>query len=120
MEKGDDAEKLKLTYVEVPILAMYRPPTQGTIRPAFFVGPAIGLLLSAKVGDDDIKDNLNGTDFGFVFGAGVDFETGAKGNISLDCRYTMGMSNIVKDSGDDSVKNGVFSFGVSYIIPLGQ
>lgn len=120
MEKGDDGEKIKLTYIEVPILAMYRPPTQGTIRPAFFVGPAISMLLSAKVGDDDIKDDLNGADFGFVFGAGVDFETGARGKFSLDCRYTMGMLNIVEDAGDDSVKNGVFSFGVSYIIPFGQ
>ncbi|MCK5125539.1 MAG: PorT family protein [candidate division Zixibacteria bacterium] len=120
MEKGDDGEKLKLTYIEVPILAMYRPPTKGTVRPVFFTGPVLGLLLSAKVGDDDIKESLNGTDFGLVFGAGVDFETGAKGKIFLEARYTMGISNIAKDSGDDSVKNGVFSLGVSYLLPLGQ
>jgi hypothetical protein len=119
-EDGYDSEKVKLTYIEVPVLAMYRPPTGGKVSPSFFAGPAISLLISAKAGDEDIKDEMNSTDLGLVFGAGVDFETGAKGKISLDGRYTMGISNIVKDSSDNSVRNGVFFLGVNYIFPLGQ
>lgn len=119
-EKGDDGDKLNMVYIEVPALAMYRPPTEGKISPSFFAGPAIGLLVSAKVGGEDVKDEFNSVDFGLVLGAGVDFETGPKGKISFDGRYTMGVSNILKDSGDYSVKNGVFSLWVSYIFPIGQ
>ena len=119
-EKGDNGEKLKLAYIEVPVLAMYRPPAGEKVSPSFFAGPAISVLVSAKVGSEDIKDEVNSTDFGVVFGAGVDFKAGEKGKVSLDGRYTMGISNIAKDSGNDSVKNGVFSFWVSYLFPLGQ
>lgn len=119
-EKGGDNEKMKLSYIEIPVLVIYKPPTSGNIKPSFFVGPAVSFLLGAKIGEEDFKEYVNSTDFGLVLGGGVNFETAAKSVVYIDVRYTLGLGNIAKDSGEDSVKNGVFSLGVSYLFPVGK
>ena len=115
-----DAEELKLTYFEVPVLVVYQFPSKGTIRPSLFVGPAISMLLSAEIGSEDVTDTYESTDFGIALGASIDFGTGSNGRIFLDGRYTTSVSNIVKDSGDNKVGNGFLSLSVGYIFPLGK
>lgn len=117
-EEGDDGEKLKLTYVEVPVLLMYHPPTKGNIVPGFYFGPQLSFLMSAKSGGEDIKDMINSTDFGLVIGAGIDVSSREKGSLFLDLRYALGLSNIAKESDGDSIKNGAFFLGISYLFPL--
>ena len=117
---GGPEEKLKLTYVEIPVLVKFKPKMNGSIQPAIFAGPALGILVSAKAASVDVKDQFKSTDFGAVFGAGIELAAGAKGKVSFDARYALGLSNILKDSGDVSVKNGVASFNVSYLFQMGQ
>ena len=53
--------KDKLTYLEIPVLAKFTIPTEGKIAPNLFIGPALGILLSAKYeweidGESDEQD----------------------------------------------------------------
>lgn len=97
-------EKLKLTYLEIPVLGVYNFPTSSSTKPYILAGPALGILISAKAGEDDFKDNVNSTDFGFVLGGGVGFPAGENGKVVLDGRYAVGLANIAKDSEDDTIK----------------
>jgi hypothetical protein len=114
---GGSEEKLKLTYIEIPFLFMFQPQTEGSVAPSFFAGPAVGLLVSASAAGVDVKDAFNTADFGLVFGGGAEFGSGEKGKFTVDARYTLGLANIAKDSGDLSVKNGVLMFMVGYLFP---
>ena len=119
-EDVDEGEKLKLDYLEIPVLVKYMIPTEGKISPCFFAGPAVGMLMSAKYGDEDVKDFTKSIDFGVAFGAGVDVAMGEKGKLTFDARYTLGLANIVDEEGvDDKVKNANISFMVGYSFPIG-
>jgi hypothetical protein len=53
-----------------------------------------------------LDDSLQGTDFSLAFGGSLDIT-----HIVLDVRYTLGMSNIIKDGDeyDVSTKNGTLN-----------
>ena len=77
----------------------------------FEAGPQLGILASAKSVDEDIKDNLNTIDFGYVAGLGYQLETGPM----IGLRYNGGISNIVKDGDDsDKLRNSAFQLYVGY------
>ena len=131
----------KVDYLEIPVLAKVTIPTEGNIGPHLFIGPSLGILLSAKekveidgedpeglAGEEDAKDWTKSTDFGLVFGAGVDIGM-PHSAITIDGRFELGLSTIEKDyectysydgetitetceAGD--VKNSVISFMVGY------
>jgi len=113
---------LKLDYLEIPVLAKITIPTQGSVKPSLFAGPAVAIKISGKVkaefaGDSDEEDieDMKGTDFGLVIGGGLDFGLGASGtgSLSIDIRYSLGLSSISEFEGED-IKNGVFSLMVGY------
>ena len=118
-EFGDAADDIgmKLAYLDIPVLARVAIPTIGAVTPCLLLGPYVGLNMSAKayVGDDeeDIKDNTSSTDFGLIFGAGLDYEMGS-GILTFDARYALGLTDI--DDTDDSteVSNRVISIMVGY------
>lgn len=118
--------KFKFNYIEIPVLFGYQFPMQGSVSPAIYVGPALGILMSADAEADgeseDMKDFTKSTDFGLVIGGGVDIKTGEKGKFMLGGRYTLGLSNINDDEEDPDfeLKNGVISFFVGYGFPIGQ
>jgi len=109
-----------LDYLEIPVLAKVAIPTQGTVKPNLFVGPALGINLRGKVKAElageteeaDIED-LKSTDFGLVFGAGIDFGL-PRSAITVDGRYVMGLSTIDNSEAKADVKNGVMTFMVGY------
>ena len=102
----------KLDYFEVPLLfvASTAPPRSGGTSLQFFGGPSIAFKVSAKGSgsfqgetvDVDIPDeDIEGVDLGVVVGAGVTF-----GRLSVEGRYTVGLSNINGDTSDPTkVKN---------------
>ncbi len=108
-QKGAKAEdsgvegKIKLTYFDVPLLATFGPASSNF---SFFTGPQISFKSSAKFEalgqSEDFGDEVKGTDFGWVVGAGV-----SSGRFMADARYTLGLSSIA--DGGDSVKNRVFA-----------
>ncbi len=106
---GVDA-KFKTDYIEFPLLLKFMIPTQGNIKPNLYVGPALGILTSAKVSVDvsnlvlsnqaslDVKDIYKSTDFGIAFGGGF----GAAMQtfmLTFDVRYTLGMTKIIDPDG---------------------
>ena len=107
-DEGDNI-KLKLNYINLPVLAQYM------INDGFRLqtGPQIGFLVSAKskVGDVEVnrKNDLSSVDFSWAFGAGYLFPSG----VGLDARYNYGISNI-SDNTTYKSKNRVFQFGLFY------
>lgn len=95
--------KLTITYLEIPVLAKILILTEGTIKPNIFAGPSLGIRIS---GEEDMKS----TDFGLIFGGGIDFAFGT-GNFLVDFRYSMGLSSIYEN---EDVKNTVISIMVGY------
>jgi len=113
---------LKLTYVEIPILLQFIVPLKGTpVKPLLFVGPAMGLNLTAKnertnngqATEEDFKDLIKSTDLGLVFGGGISLPLG-KNQLGIDVRYSLGLSNIGKDTGSATIKNNIITFNLFY------
>jgi long-subunit fatty acid transport protein len=108
----------KLAYLNIPVMAKYYV-TEGFSLEA---GPQLGFLLSAEqeatvsfegesVTDSaDNKEDFNSIDFGFNLGAGYDVTE----NINLGVRYSIGLSNILKDSGDIKQNNSNIAIAVGY------
>jgi len=113
-----------LNYLEVPLFLGLRIPMQGSgIRPYVMAGPYVGLKIgckfkisgsgvSAEVDCDnpDVDLGIKSTDFGVVFGAGVDMPMGS-GLLSLGARYSMGLSDVITDV---NMRNNVLSVGLGY------
>jgi hypothetical protein len=101
--------KLKLNYLNLPILAQYMVNNGFRLQ----TGPQIGFLISAeeKVGniEVDIDDSFNSVDISWVFGAGYIFSSG----IGIDARYNLGLTDIADASNVDA-KNRVFQVGLFY------
>ena len=101
----DDFE-YKLTYVDVPLLLTLGPASSGDTRFNVFTGPQVSFKTKAEFEEAgetfDADDQVKGTDFGWVLGAGLE-----KGRITADARYTLGLSNISEGAG--TAKNRVFS-----------
>ncbi|MBL7108046.1 MAG: PorT family protein [Candidatus Cloacimonetes bacterium] len=114
--EGEDGTLIfKYNYIQVPILAKVNIPVEGSVAPNIFLGPAIGIKVSSKIwweeeGEEEEEDaeDVKSTDFGLVFGAGVEF-----GKITVDARYNLGLSTIA-DEGDADDKNSVISLMVGY------
>ncbi|NLN25623.1 MAG: PorT family protein [Bacteroidetes bacterium] len=123
----------KLDYISIPIMAKYYF-TEGF---AVEAGPQVGFLMSAKSefsssipmmedGEEDVKDEFKGIDFGLGIGASYRLDMG----LFFSARYVLGLSNIGEEgnnNGNDddfddidfgfggaTVKNNVFQISVGY------
>jgi len=110
MQGGKDGdEKLKLNYINIPLLAQYMTNDGFRLQ----TGPQLGLLTSAKseFGDVEVdaKDDISSVDFSWTFGAGYLFHSG----FGIDARYNHGISNISDDESFEA-RNRVFQVGVFY------
>ncbi|PBJ13691.1 porin family protein [Flavobacterium sp. ACN6] len=109
---GGDVD-FKLNYLNIPVLAKYY-----IVDNKFSVeaGPQLGVLLSAKAEDNDIKDFTRSVDFGFNIGAGYNFTD----NLSVGLRYTIGLSPLTDEDVDnaddyyDSAKNSNLAISLAY------
>ena len=81
------------TYLHIPILLRARLMEEGKFVPVVFAGPAVGFLLSAKDGGDDVKEYFKSTDFGADFGLGAEIALG-KMKALIDFRYYMGLTDV--------------------------
>ena len=108
----------KLAYLNIPVMAKYYVAEGFSLE----AGPQLGFLMSAKAevessalgksvtASADNKEDFNSTDFAFNLGAGYDVAE----NINLGIRYSIGLSNVLKNSGPYSVSNSNFAFAVGY------
>jgi len=144
----EPSDKVKLSYIQMPVLFKYVIPTKGKIKPSVVLGPSLAYNLSAKDeasgwgapwdGEFDIK-NVKKFDFGGVIGAGVAYPIGNL-MFGIDVRYDKSFSNAFDDvtqeeiddlkadevvwTGDQPLeafdaKNGGFSISASVILPIG-
>lgn len=108
-EDGDDNYKVKLNYINVPVLAQYMFSDGFRVQ----AGPQIGFLTSAKVKVDDVEvdidDDYKSVDISFVLGGGYLFKNG----LGIDARYNIGITNI-RDANDFEGRNRVFQAGLFY------
>jgi hypothetical protein len=99
--------KLKLNYINVPVLAQYM--FRGGFR--LQTGPQLGFLVSAEQELNDVEfdvdDSFDGIDFSWSFGAGYLSSSG----LGIDFRYNLGVSNI-SDDNDFEASNRVIQLGV--------
>jgi hypothetical protein len=126
--KSDEADidgSLKYNYFEIPLLLKVNLPTEGKIKPSLYAGPAIGILMSAKAEDEDLKDFSKTMDVGIVAGAGVGYQM-EKGMLFLEGRYEVGMTTVTDLTDEElaaqdpplteqpDLKNSVISIMVGY------
>jgi len=111
-EQEHDFYTSSVTYLEIPVLAKVFIPTGGNIKPNIFAGPSLGIKISGA----DYKS----TDFGLVFGGGIDFALGT-GKFLVECRYSMSLSSVsifekgpMTERESEDVKNRVISIIVGY------
>ena len=113
IEEGGMTAKLKLDYVDIPVLARVSSPASGGASFHVFAGPSFAVRVSAKTEanfegeeeSEDVDDDVERFDLGLVAGAGLEF-----GRFVIDGRYTWGLSNINKDDEDDvKIKTRVFA-----------
>ncbi len=121
IDVGAGPEPFKLywntDYMEIPVLFRYAFGTAGNLKPFLYAGPSLGIKVSAKlkveaqgISEEENIEAFRSTDFGLVFGGGVDI-----GKIAVDLRYTLGLTKLLASEGETAdIKNGVFSLMVGY------
>lgn len=102
---------INLDYISVPVMFQYKATPQFYLE----AGPELSFLVSAKAKaegeSEDMKEFINGFDFGVGVGAGYDFTP----NFGANIRYVAGVTDIVKDNeGDNTSRNGLFQLGLTY------
>jgi hypothetical protein len=103
-----------LNYLEIPVLGKLSVLPRSRVKPNLFAGPYYALKLSGKHKIGSYETNieyLKDGDYGLVFGGGVDFELG-EGELTVDTRYTLGLSQIFGSSIDS--RNRVISVMLGY------
>ncbi|WP_010255134.1 porin family protein [Myroides injenensis] len=105
---GSKKLKMKLDYINIPIMAKYYVWEGLNIQ----AGPQLGFNVKGKIEGEDIKDNVKGFDFGLNFGAGYELPVG----VFFDARYNVGLTNTFKKVEGEEIKakNGVFQISVGY------
>ena len=101
--------KIKLGYINIPVLGQYMTGNGFRLE----TGPQVGFLVSAQNKSNeetvDVKDNYEGVDVSWAFGASYQFPHSGAG---IDARYNLGLTNIY--NGNTTVHNRVFSIGMFY------
>lgn len=110
-ESDNDNVKLKLNYLNLPVLFQFRVTEGLRIQ----TGPQLGFLLSAetKAGDIeiDVEDAFESIDLSWSFGGVYYFNS----EIGIDFRYNLGLTNIVDGSGNDA-HNRVIQLGTVFML----
>ncbi len=97
----DVVYKIKLSYLEVPLLLKYSIPLKGKVKPVVLLGPYGALKLSAKKyseiwGDKETTSlgNVKSFDYGVILGVGADINM-FSGELLLEFRSQWGLPNIM-------------------------
>jgi len=130
--RGPDAsgeERLKLDYLEIPLLLVV-PVRVGTLEPYAFGGPYIGLEtrcryafeeggLSTNLGCESTSDlfDRRALDYGFTVGAGAAHKLGS-GRLMLEARHTQGLRDIYDGADDAEIRNRSVLILLGYTLDL--
>src|SRR5690554_3248071 len=95
-------QKFKVNYLRIPLLYnIFFGQLGQTFRPKIFLGPQAGFLLSAKAGENDVKDELNNFSFGVGAGLGFNYQLQDRVWLNTDLRSFFDLTRL----GEASVSN---------------
>jgi hypothetical protein len=106
--------ELKHDYIQIPILLKAGASLEGQtkLRPVLYTGPTVSIEVGcqAKLSGSGVPtqeedcpgDFVKGTDFGLLFGGGLEY-----GRVSLTARYLLGLTSLDDTGSDIDVKNRV-------------
>lgn len=122
----DFEARFNFNYLEMPVLLKIDLYLEGAAAvPSLFFGPFFGFINQASivmidpnsVEKEDIKTDVEKAEYGVTFGLAICQRWGP-GFLSIDARYDLGLSNILKPGVEwmDSIKTRtlVFMIGYSY------
>jgi hypothetical protein len=119
---------LNLNYLEMPLLLKLKPFLSPAVLFEIFAGPTLSLNLIATVANsvmgfpaytEDISEEIKSTDIGLIFGGGAGFALGSAGILTIEGRYTMGLSSIA-EAENRTIKTKNIIVMLSYGFPLGK
>jgi len=109
-----DVYAFRTTYLEIPLL-MKLVSRPGRSVASFFAGPALGILLSGSMTNDEEPipfEGFKSKDWGIVFG----LDWAIKSRVVIDLRYTKGLSKFIEMDGEPlAIKNTAITLMVGYI-----
>jgi hypothetical protein len=111
----DDSAKIKLNYVDIPVLARINLNGSAPVGVHLLVGPSFNFKVSEKFDPEeaaDPDDSFEKMETALVVGGGVHVS-----KFRVEARYGVGLSNIIKDSASDGFftgKSKVFSILVGF------
>jgi len=115
---GGEDFRVYLNYLQIPLLLHFGSADSGA-RPFIVVGPALGIMLTARAKNQDLSDDIKRIDAGIAAGGGVFVSR----RTSLEGRYTQGLMDIATDTGHagdigpGKVRNRVISIMLGIEIP---
>jgi len=124
----DIVYKIKIFYVEFPLILKYRIWTRGAFSTRIFAGPYVALKLKAEkqtiIWKEEGKtalENVKKFDYGLLLGLGGEYDIGS-GQVLLELRSGLGLKNIMGvPSGTislyperDHIRNFYFSVMMGY------
>lgn len=110
-----EGEKYTPAYLEIPVMASYRYNFSSSAQLQINFGPYLAYGIAGKYKDEDgesydfFDDSINKFDAGLGIGGGITL-----GKIYLGVNYEFGLTNMIKDGGDTSMKNNNLSINVGY------
>lgn len=114
--------RIKLTYIEIPVLARFDIESRSGAKPAILVGPSFGIKVAARTesriigsSSSDNAENIKTLDPGIVLGGVVDIPAGA-GAFTLEARYTRSLLTISESTGGRTpdIRNSVIAIMLGY------
>ncbi len=113
-------QKVKLNYIEVPLLVKVNLPVKGVsalfagFYGALNIGSTAITRYAGETRKESIRGEIQGGDFGLVGGTSIDFRMGTR-KLILDLRYSTSLQNIRKSVFTNyKVKNSVFYCIIGY------
>ena len=130
LQQGSPA-RVSLEYVEVPVLLKVALPFGERFSPYLAGGPVFGWQLDCSVevdqggadeacdellgGEAQLEETLRSYEQGLAFGAGVAFDLpGGVGGVTLDARYSLGLSRLSEDDDGPDIQNRAFALLLGY------
>jgi hypothetical protein len=100
LDLGTREDRIRLTYIEAPVLLRYAGPVASPVRVHVLAGGYAGYLLratrlSASGATMDVRDTFSDFDIGWVAGVGLSVR-----HVRFDARYSGGVTNLVSPDVD--------------------
>lgn len=107
---------IRLTYLEVPVLARFCYPNSARTTPYVATGPSLNFLMNARdtyQKDQMVTQQYKKMDLGWSFGAGLEMESKNKWWI-IDLRYTPGFTKLIDQANPPVIRSAVFTLSTAF------